>query len=1272
MGSTVSVGSLSGSFVEKVTFRISGSGEISSSQYIQKSDGQVTGSKINFTGGRISGSDMTIFANEFDFKSPAGRVQGNETTFEISSSLLNLTPTKLDVKGNIQAERVYGQDTFLAGKIVKTGVKNPTITSVKYSLPFVEAYSKDGNDVRLGSETDGFMMGQSYNPSTTAKLVHTGSVIVGNHQSFTLGGAFSTSPQFLTKVTNDGIGYPEEFKSWKDISGVNNDYVFVENSDATTAARASGSLPTQLIGNQLVFNQVTSSKLIFNAVNAKTASNAFSTIETDNINLQDILSSKSVGTHLQFAMRGTAHPSTGSFSGFNPEYKVEVNVTSGSTSDTVWEKSYKDTKATNASWTVFDVPLTDIVTTWTSESKYNQHQYEFSRATQPPPSGSDVYGVKVKISSRYSGSVKMPQRFQEGKRFGGRNLASGSFTLGFALTEMRMVEPVRIPALDVQNLHLKDTYLTWHDNPSTTGHYGNFVPEHRLENTTSSFALGSKNDKWDELYLNLKQDNIVSSSFSGSGGLVTQKENKFVRMDVHSGKLSFTSASAGGGGSSYSHPTHPGDDINIDTTALTGATVISDLDFNITTDTSGHVTDANGTVATRTLTLANLGYTGVTNANNFTYSLPLGSSSTRGGFKIGFAESGRNYPVEVSSEKMYVNVPWTDTVTINTNNYLDGITKSGNTLTFSVNGTTNKTYTFGSNAFNSTSYLTSLPSHTHDDRYYTETEMQTFFNRGYINHQQANNLSVGWYTIAQNTGDRALGEFQIWDIYSSRHQSVIFNAAHHFGIDDSNSITVSANSSYGTDVFRYIRIKENGTYDGAAIQIYIDNANNDSHVAIVGANAQESGWVLVDWLADSESPSLISNWSSASEKSKIDLDIVHTGGIATTGKIYAGGATSQYEVYHTNNLTPLTIGTTSTTALAGNTTIPSISGLLPKSGGTMTGGIAMGNQNITGINTLIINDPGPTEGISWSGGNTKIVESPNDLTTNSAGNLQFVYDGTRRMSITNTGAEVNGAFTVSGLTGTGNRMVIANASGVLSTQAIPSGGGGSGTITGNGAVNRVPYYSGTTSLSNQSTFTYTAQSGKLNVGNIALGAGSTTAPSIYFSGQSNTGLYFTYSPEQMYATVNGTTVAQWMSTGYKVVSGALGVNVNPSGTDGRIDASNDIVAYSTSDERLKENVSTIKASLSKVLQIRGVEFDWKPLTEEEKKTIHGNEGHDVGVIAQEIEKVLPEVVTERENGYKAVRYEKIVPLLIEAIKEQSDTIEKLTERINKLEKGSNN
>ena len=66
----------------------------------------------------------------------------------------------------------------------------------------------------------------------------------------------------------------------------------------------------------------------------------------------------------------------------------------------------------------------------------------------------------------------------------------------------------------------------------------------------------------------------------------------------------------------YTHPTHDGDDIDIDTTALTGATVISNLDLNITTDTLGHVTDANASIATRNLTLANLGFTGDADATD--------------------------------------------------------------------------------------------------------------------------------------------------------------------------------------------------------------------------------------------------------------------------------------------------------------------------------------------------------------------------------------------------------------------------------------------------------------------------------------------------------------------------------------------------------------------------------------------------------------------------------------------------------------------------------
>jgi hypothetical protein len=131
-------------------------------------------------------------------------------------------------------------------------------------------------------------------------------------------------------------------------------------------------------------------------------------------------------------------------------------------------------------------------------------------------------------------------------------------------------------------------------------------------------------------------------------------------------------------------------------------------------------------------------------------------------------------------------------------------------------------------------------------------------------------------------------------------------------------------------------------------------------------------------------------------------------------------------------------------------------------------------------------------------------------------------------------------------------------------------------------------------------------------------------------------------------------------TGARVYSGSLAVgNITPSATVGRIDASNDIVAFSTSDSRLKNNIKPIKNALEKVSQIGGYEFDWNNEIE-----IHGYEGHDVGVIAQEIEKVLPEVVTTRDNGYKAVKYEKLVALLIESNKELLKRIEVLESKIN--------
>ena len=91
---------------------------------------------------------------------------------------------------------------------------------------------------------------------------------------------------------------------------------------------------------------------------------------------------------------------------------------------------------------------------------------------------------------------------------------------------------------------------------------------------------------------------------------------------------------------------------------------------------------------------------------------------------------------------------------------------------------------------------------------------------------------------------------------------------------------------------------------------------------------------------------------------------------------------------------------------------------------------------------------------------------------------------------------------------------------------------------------------------------------------------------------------------------------------------------------GNIRATADITAYHTSDRRYKDNLKNISEPNEKLKRINGYEFDWN-----EKHEVYKNT-HDIGVIAQEIEEVIPEIVATREDGYKAVRYEKIIPLLI--------------------------
>ena len=128
--------------------------------------------------------------------------------------------------------------------------------------------------------------------------------------------------------------------------------------------------------------------------------------------------------------------------------------------------------------------------------------------------------------------------------------------------------------------------------------------------------------------------------------------------------------------------------------------------------------------------------------------------------------------------------------------------------------------------------------------------------------------------------------------------------------------------------------------------------------------------------------------------------------------------------------------------------------------------------------------------------------------------------------------------------------------------------------------------------------------------------------------------------------VTANTASTNKTTGAVVVTGGVGIS-------GALHVGGDITAFSASDISLKENITPISNAVDKVRSISGNTFTWN-----EKSVYNGEEG--TGIIAQEIEALgLPGVTETRQDGVKAVRYDRLVPLLIEAIKELDGKVKSL-------------
>jgi hypothetical protein len=135
---------------------------------------------------------------------------------------------------------------------------------------------------------------------------------------------------------------------------------------------------------------------------------------------------------------------------------------------------------------------------------------------------------------------------------------------------------------------------------------------------------------------------------------------------------------------------------------------------------------------------------------------------------------------------------------------------------------------------------------------------------------------------------------------------------------------------------------------------------------------------------------------------------------------------------------------------------------------------------------------------------------------------------------------------------------------------------------------------------------------------------------------------YTSSPTFTASVVGGTAIT---ATGNVVVTGDFSATGN-------------VTAYNSSDKRLKENITPIENPIDKLLKLSGNTFKWTAdyyATQDQSLF----KEFDVGVIAQEVQEVLPEAVNERDNGILAVDYQKLIPLLIECIKAQQVQIDEL-------------
>jgi hypothetical protein len=317
--------------------------------------------------------------------------------------------------------------------------------------------------------------------------------------------------------------------------------------------------------------------------------------------------------------------------------------------------------------------------------------------------------------------------------------------------------------------------------------------------------------------------------------------------------------------------------------------------------------------------------------------------------------------------------------------------------------------------------------------------------------------------------------------------------------------------------------------------------------------------------------------------------------------------------------------------------------------GVVSGSSQLENANITNLTITNLTTVNQTASVVFSSGSNRFGDAGNDThsftgSVQVSGSLTTIGTSTATSfngTINSTNGVISGSSQVTGL----SNAQLTNSSITIGSTAISLGSSAT-TIAGLTSVSSTGFTGALTGNASTATTLQTARA--INGVNFDGSAAITVTAAAGTLSGATLASGVTASSLTSVGTLGTLTVSGATATGALTVTGA-------------ITATGDITAFFTSDKRHKNNIQTIPNALEKVSKLNGVTWEWNDDVNEVTKSTP-----KTGLIAQEVQEVLPEVVKTREDGFLALDYSKMVGLLVEAIKEQQQQIHNLTLQIEEL------